>query len=112
MRRSIRGSATTPGATLKDAFAGGFVVGAALNPDSSPSIRRGAHSSKRQFNAITPENVLKWEQVHPPPGVYDFAPADQYVAFGERNRMFIVGHTLVWHNQMPRGCSRSGRASP
>ena len=56
---------------------------------------------KQQFNSITPENVLKWEAVHPRPGVYDFALPDRYVAFGERNGMFIVGHTLVWHNQTP-----------
>ena len=36
------------------------------------------------------------------PGVYDFDAADRYVAFGERHGMFVVGHTLVWHNQTPR----------
>src|SRR5690606_20383076 len=38
---------------------------------------------------------------NPQPGVYNFEPADAYVEFGERNNMFIVGHTLVWHNQTP-----------
>src|SRR6187397_2452815 len=33
--------------------------------------------------------------------VYNFSPADDYVAFGEKNKMFIIGHTLVWHNQCP-----------
>ena len=40
--------------------------------------------------------------MHPRPGTYDFAAGDRYVAFGERNGMFIVGHNLVWHNQTPR----------
>ncbi|MCB0636615.1 MAG: endo-1,4-beta-xylanase, partial [Lewinella sp.] len=39
--------------------------------------------------------------VNPEPGVYNFGPADDFVAFGEAHDMFIVGHTLVWHNQTP-----------
>ena len=44
---------------------------------------------------------MKAGPINPQPGVYNFAPADAYVEFGERNDMFIVGHTLVWHNQTP-----------
>src|SRR5262249_60473795 len=39
---------------------------------------------------------------HPEPGRYDFAAPDRFVEFGEKHGMFIVGHTLVWHNQTPR----------
>ena len=35
------------------------------------------------------------------PGRYNFNPVDQYVAFGEKHDMFIVGHTLVWFHQTP-----------
>jgi endo-1,4-beta-xylanase len=47
---------------------------------------------------------MKWEKIHPQPGPdgYDFKAADRYVAFGETNGMYIVGHTLVWHSQTPR----------
>jgi endo-1,4-beta-xylanase len=55
----------------------------------------------RHFNSITAENVLKPQPINPQPGVYNFGPADRYVEFGEANGMFIVGHTLVWHNQTP-----------
>ena len=51
----------------------------------------------RQFNSITAENVMKAESINPRPGVFNFGPADAFVAFGESNGMFIVGHTLVWH---------------
>jgi len=44
---------------------------------------------------------LKWAEVHPEPGKYNFEPVDKYVEFGEKHGMFIVGHTLVWHNQTP-----------
>jgi len=94
---------TTHGRALKDAFAGSFLVGAALNQAQfTEQDQRGAAIVKTQFNTITSENVLKWEKVHPQPGLYDFAAPDKYVEFGERNGMFIVGHTLVWHQQTPR----------
>jgi endo-1,4-beta-xylanase len=89
--------------TLKDAYKNHFMIGAALNRNQfSEQDKRGADIVKKQFNTITPENVLKWEPVHPEPNRYDFAAADEYVAFGVRNKMFIVGHTLVWHNQTPK----------
>lgn len=55
----------------------------------------------RHFNTITAENVLKAGPLNPTPGVWNFGPADAFVAFGEQHKMFIVGHTLVWHNQTP-----------
>jgi len=89
--------------SLKEAFAGDFRIGAALNPAQfTGRDTAGAAIVRSQFNTITPENVLKWESVHPRPGVYDFAAPDRYVAFGQANEMRIIGHTLVWHNQTPR----------
>ena len=88
--------------SLKAAFAGSFLVGAALNQDQfTEQDQRGAAIVKAQFNTITSENVLKWERVHPRPGQYQFALPDKYVEFGERNSMFVVGHVLVWHQQTP-----------
>jgi len=55
----------------------------------------------KHFNSITAENCMKWEKIHPMPGVYDFAPADSFVDFGLKNTMYIVGHVLVWHSQTP-----------
>jgi endo-1,4-beta-xylanase len=96
-------TAPAPPLTLQQAFSDAFLVGAALNQAQfSGADTASARLAVEQFNAISPENVLKFEVVHPRPGQYDFAPADQYVAFGEQHHMFIVGHTLVWHNQTPR----------
>jgi len=97
-------SESTTGAqpTLKEAFAGRFLVGAALNgAHFSGRDARGAGIVAAQFNTITSENVLKWESIHPEPGRYAFDGPDRYVAFGEEHGLFIVGHTLVWHNQTP-----------
>ncbi|HEX4683983.1 MAG TPA: endo-1,4-beta-xylanase [Gemmatimonadaceae bacterium] len=99
--------------TLKDAFAGSFVVGAAVNGRQiagADSI--GDPIIARQFNSITPENVLKWASVEPLPGQFEFAAPDRYVALGERHGMTIIGHTLVWHNQTPAWVFQNARGGP
>src|ERR1035438_7318310 len=98
---------------LKDVFKNDFLIGAALNPAQfCESNAMEAALIRRQFNTITPENVLKWELVHPAPGRYDFALADRYVEFGEKNKMAIIGHTLVWHNQTPRWVFQDDQGKP
>jgi endo-1,4-beta-xylanase len=88
--------------TLKDTFKPDFYVGAALsNGHVNGRDAQGQALVKKQFNTISPENLLKWGPVHPQPDQYNFKPADDYVAFGQQNKMFIVGHTLVWHQQTP-----------
>ena len=102
-----------PDRTLKATFAGSFLVGAAVNQDQFPEQDwRGAALVKAQFNTITSENVLKWERVHPRLGQYDFALPDTYVQFGERNGMFVIGHTLVWHQQTPRWVFEDASGAP
>ncbi|MFH1195040.1 MAG: endo-1,4-beta-xylanase [bacterium] len=88
---------------LKDVFKDYYYIGTALNHNhvfSRDSL--SMELVKKQFNSITPENLLKWEPVHPKVDQYNFEPADSFVAFGQRNNMFIIGHTLVWHAQTPR----------
>jgi endo-1,4-beta-xylanase len=87
---------------LDDVYQHAFKVGVAVNED----ITMGKDGQQKQlvidnFNTVTIENAMKAEIVNPAPGVYDFAAADAYVKFGQDNNMFIVGHTLVWHNQTP-----------
>ncbi|HEV8187709.1 MAG TPA: endo-1,4-beta-xylanase, partial [Pyrinomonadaceae bacterium] len=98
---------------LKDVFKNDFRVGAALNRRQIfEEDTRGARIVSTHFNSITPENVLKWALVHPQPGKYDFAAPDRFVEFGEKRGMFIVGHTLVWHNQTPRWVFEDGKGNP
>ena len=93
---------TTIDLSLKDTYYEAFKIGTAVNP----SIVEGSDTSAQRitidhFNSITPENVMKAGPINPEPAQYNFGPADQLVAFGEKHNMFIVGHTLVWHNQTP-----------
>lgn len=98
--------------SLKEIFKRDFLIGAALNQNQfSERDARGLPLIINHFNSITPENVLKWALVHPQPDAYSFDAADAYVAFGEKHHMFIIGHTLVWHNQTPAWVFQDGKGN-
>lgn len=108
-------SADTP--TLKQAYKDHFYVGTAINRSiaaGTPAragfsnrtleqVQKDAALVKEQFNQIVAENDMKWLLIHPREGAdgYNFGPADAFVNFGLSNRMYLVGHTLVWHAQTP-----------
>jgi len=99
--------------SLKDAYKSCFLVGAAVNPtQTSGDDKRSTPIVEQQFNSITPENALKWERVHPTLDKFDFENSDRFVAFGEKNHMVLIGHTLVWHNQTPKWVFEDGRGNP
>ncbi|MBB3701367.1 endo-1,4-beta-xylanase [Flammeovirga yaeyamensis] len=88
--------------TLKEAFDGKFLLGTALHVDHTNGLRAASSSLvEKQYNSIVAENCMKPEEIHPSEGVYNFTEADQFVEYGEKHNMFIVGHTLVWHSQVP-----------
>ena len=110
---SASATGAAQGQGLKDKFRSAFLVGAALAPQQfGETDVASAALVKREFNTISPENVLKWVVVHPQPDRFDFAPADKYVEFGERNGMFVVGHTLVWHSQVPAWVFKDAQGQP
>lgn len=88
--------------TLKDSLQPFFYMGTALSADQitgKDSLSVGV--VLRHFNSITAENIMKSEVVQPVEGQFDFTLADQFVEFGEKHNMYIVGHTLIWHSQAP-----------
>lgn len=87
---------------LKEAYKNAFLIGTAVNDEIvSGKDRLSQKITTTHFNSITLENSMKAALINPQPGVFNFGPADAFVSFGEANKMFIVGHTLVWHNQVP-----------
>jgi endo-1,4-beta-xylanase len=99
--------------TLKDAFKNYFFIGTALNNQQVFGREpKALQLLQEQFNSISPENLLKWESVHPQPNKYNFAPADSYVALGERYHMFIIGHCLIWHSQVPKWVFEDSSGKP
>ena len=103
-------ASTARPATLKEAFQEHFLIGTAVSRSmvtGSAAFRRTSEQNandvallKQHFNQITAENDMKWALMHPREGKdgYDFGPADAFVNFGLSNKMYLVGHTLVWHS--------------
>lgn len=89
--------------SLKSKFEDSFFIGAALNNGQINGIDSAAIKVLQQeYNTITPENIMKWMYIHPDKNSFFFDNSDKYVALGKSNNMFIVGHTLVWHSQLPQ----------
>lgn len=109
----LAGAIAAQAQTLKDAYKGSFLIGAAINQHQAlEEDAREVALIKQQFNSITPENVLKWEVVHPKPDVYDFEGGDRFVKFGEKYGMVVIGHTLVWHSQTPKWVFEDEHGNP
>lgn len=87
--------------SLKNKFSNEFYIGAAINDgvideSDAPALKL----LNQEFNSITAENIMKWMYVHPEKETFYFDTSDRFVALGEKNNMFIVGHTLIWHSQL------------
>ena len=87
--------------SLSDRYKDLFHLGDAINED----IILGKDLQSKnivtsEFNSITPENSLKWMYLQPSPNKFNFGAADKYIELGIKNNMHIVGHALVWHNQL------------
>ncbi len=99
--------------SIADLYADSFHIGVALNAGQiagrDPSDVRVING---HFNSYTAENEMKWERIHPTEGNFDFTMADALADLGERNDAFLVGHTLVWHNQTPEWVFEDSEGKP
>jgi endo-1,4-beta-xylanase len=87
-------------AALKDLVPKGMVIGVAINQRQFEGADATAvELITKQFNQISPENVLKFQLTQPAADRYTFDAADRYVQFGVDRHMQVVGHNLVWHSQ-------------
>lgn len=87
---------------MKDAFKNKFYIGVAMNTwQIDQRIHSALNAVETHCNSIVAENCMKCEELQPVEGQFNFKWADQFVNYGEQNKMFIVGHCLVWHSQCP-----------
>lgn len=84
---------------LKDYYKGYFPVGVAVSPQSFQGPSKNL--ILREFNSLTPENVMKMGPIHPQPDQFNWEPADKIIAFAQEHGMKVRGHNLVWHQQTP-----------
>ncbi|MGQ8366093.1 endo-1,4-beta-xylanase [Glaciecola sp. 1036] len=98
--------------SLKDAYQNAFKIGVAVNEDiTSGNNSKAQDIVVRHFNTVTAENVLKAGPLTES-GQYNWAAADAFVEFAEAKDMFIIGHTLVWHNQTPNWFFTNQKGEP
>jgi endo-1,4-beta-xylanase len=98
---------------LKDLMPQGTVIGVAINQRQSDGVDTAAVDLiTKQFNQISPENLLKFQSVHPAADRYTFDAQDRYVQFGLDRHMQVVGHNLVWHSQTPRWVFEGTNGAP
>jgi endo-1,4-beta-xylanase len=88
--------------SLKKAFQNKFYIGTAMNLEQIHGTdTKSVEIIKKQFSSIVSENCMKSMYLQPQEGKFFFDDADKFVEFGEKNKMFIIGHTLIWHSQIP-----------
>ena len=83
---------------LKDAYKNYFKIGVAVTPRNVTDSLQASIILK-DFNSITAENCMKPGEIHPQPGVWNFAQADAIADFCRKNGIKMRGHCLVWHSQ-------------
>jgi len=97
--KKITGEENIP--SLKEVFKNDFLIGTALNADQILQKDPKADALvQQQFNAITPENVMKCEVINPQWDVYNFDLADKFVEYGRQHHMQVIAHNLIWHSQV------------
>lgn len=105
-------SAAVQRSGLGQAFKGVFHIGAAVSTQSlQQPIQPELDLIAREFTSITPENALKWGNIRNG-DAWNWDVADKYVDFGARNGLHVVGHTLVWHSQIPRTAFQDAQGQP
>jgi GH35 family endo-1,4-beta-xylanase/enterochelin esterase-like enzyme len=85
---------------LKDVYQDSFLVGMAGDLPARYSDNELALAAVH-FGAITPENCMKPERIHPTEDRWEFGQPDALVDWAKKTGMTIHGHTLVWHAQTP-----------
>ncbi len=83
---------------LKDAYKNYFKIGVAVTPRNVTDSLQASIILK-EFNSITAENCMKPGEIHPQPGVWNFAQADAIANFCREHGIKMRGHCLVWHSQ-------------
>jgi len=97
---SEAGPTASPAPPLRD-LAGSRQIGTAVGLPQLDTDAKYAAILAREFNAVTPENAMKWGPLEPERGTLNWSAADEIVAYAQAHRQKIHGHTLVWHNQLP-----------
>jgi endo-1,4-beta-xylanase len=76
-------------------------LGAAVEPQHALEDSAYRERLITRFTSVTPENGMKWAEIQPERGRFDFRAADAVVRFARRTGKRVRGHPLVWDEQLP-----------
>ncbi len=81
----------------------GFFIGTAVNTTAFASGETTYREVlQREFNVLVAENMMKFSELCPSQNDYHWTTSDALVDFAAASGMRLRGHTLVWHQQLPR----------
>src|SRR5215213_4035924 len=84
--------------SLKQIFKNDFLIGTALSAEQIEEKDSGtARLVLQQFNAVTPENIMKAEIIHPQWARYNFGLADKLIDYAKKNHLEVTAIPLIWH---------------
>lgn len=88
--------------SLHNAFKPYFDIGAAVNTRQiKGEDLRSLSIIDAHFNVLTAENDMKWENIQPKEGQFDFTKSDALIRYAKSTHKKVIGHTLLWHYQTP-----------
>jgi len=91
---------------LKDQFKNYFLLGNIFNPQNVSSNGAIIPRITRHYNALTVENNMKPQYIAPTRSgnniTYNFRDADRMVDAANALGIKVIGHTLLWHSQIPQ----------
>lgn len=83
---------------IADAYSDYFVVGVS----SKSSVFINYADLLYNFNSVSPEYDMKWNQTEKAEGVYSYDSLDSFMESAEANDMGVRGHTLIWYQSTPK----------
>lgn len=88
------------GESLRDlADAKGILFGAAAGTPFFTADTLLKANLKREFNGLVAEYQMKFGQLQPTRGAYNWTAPDRMLAFADSNGMALRGHCLAWHKE-------------
>lgn len=92
---------------LKDVSS--FPIGTAVNYNQLNGDEKLKKILVENFNSITAESEMKMHRVKPSEKKYNWDKVDQMIAFAQKNKQRVFGHTLIWHSGTPDWVKEKGR---
>jgi endo-1,4-beta-xylanase len=80
----------------------GLIYGSAVNENFLGVDQTYTALLERVPDMLVPEGSGKRRTIEPVRGKYNFALADKLWQFARKNNQRMRGHTLVWHNSVPK----------